>query len=145
MSETTHRNEVRISVTIERPVDAVWSILGGYDWLPRWLDVIVSSTLSEGGRLRHLKTADGAVIVERLLTFDESARRYTYALLEGPSPVIEYVGTMAAEDDGKGGTLATWSSTFVVQGAEEAQVVARFQSLYAAGLQGLKRVVEAQA
>lgn len=137
-------SDVRISIAIARPVDEVWSMLGGYDWLPRWLDAIVSSNLSDGGRLRYLKTAAGAVIVERLLTFDEDARQYSYALLEGPSPVIDYVGTMAAKDDGKGGTLASWSSTFIVQGAVESEVVAHFEALYAAGLQGLKRVVEAQ-
>ena len=75
-------------------------------------------------------------------SFDEGAKRYSYALLEGPSPVIEYVGTMSAQDDGKGGTLASWSSTFVVQGAEEAQVVAHFEALYLTGLQRLKAIIE---
>lgn len=96
-------SEVRILISIARPAEQVWSLLGRFDWLPRWLDVIASSTLSDGGRLRHLKTADGAIIVERLLTFDEDEKHYSYALLEGPSPVTDYVGTMSAKDDGNGG------------------------------------------
>lgn len=138
-------SEVHVWIAIERPVEQVWSLLGGFNWLPRWLDVIASSTLSDGGRLRHLTKADGALIVERLLTFDEVEKYYSYALLEGPSPVIDYVGTMSAQGDGKGGTLASWSSTFVVQGADEAEVVARFETLYRTGLANLKAVIEARA
>jgi uncharacterized membrane protein len=137
-------SEVHVSITIARPAEDVWSLLGGFDWLPRWLDVIASSSLSDGGRLRHLTTADGAIIVERLLTFDEDTKHYSYALLEGPSPVVDYVGTMSAQNDGKGGTLASWSSTFLVQGAEEAQVVAHFEALYRTGLQRLKAVIESR-
>ncbi|NUT76854.1 SRPBCC family protein [Pseudomonas sp. C1C7] len=135
-------SEVRIWIAIERPVEQVWSLLGGFDWLPRWLDVIASSSLSDGGRLRHLQTANGATIVERLLTFDEGERYYSYALLEGPSPVIDYIGRMSAQSDGKGGTLASWSSSFVVQGADEAQVIEHFEVLYRQGLENLKAIIE---
>ncbi|WP_397453103.1 SRPBCC family protein [Pseudomonas sp. NA-150] len=135
-------SKVHISITIARPAEQVWSTLGGFDWLPRWLDLIASSSLSDGGRLRHLKTADGTTIVERLITFDEDHMNYSYALLEGPSPVIDYVGTMSAKDDGNGGTLASWSSSFLVQGADEAQVVEHFEAIYRAGLARLKSVIE---
>jgi uncharacterized membrane protein len=135
-------NEVRVSIAIERPIEQVWSILGGFDWLPRWLSVIVSSTLSDGGRLRHLKTADGAIIIERLLTFDEDQKQYTYALLEGPSPVIDYVGTMSAKNDGQGGTLVSWSSTFLIKDADETEVTRLFENLYREGLERLKNIIE---
>ncbi|WP_458369779.1 SRPBCC family protein [Pseudomonas fluorescens] len=135
-------NEVRVSIAIERPIEQVWSLLGGFDWLPRWLNVIASSTLSDGGRLRHLKTADGAIIVERLLTFDEDQKHYTYALLEGPSPVIDYVGRMSAKDDGQGGTVACWSSTFLVKDADETEVTRLFEDLYREGLEHLKNIIE---
>ncbi|NVZ17574.1 MULTISPECIES: SRPBCC family protein [unclassified Pseudomonas] len=135
-------SEVRILINIARPAEQVWALLGGYDWLPRWLDIIESSTLAEGGRLRHLKTADGATIVERLLTFDDDQKQYTYALLEGPAPVTGYVGTMSAKDDGNGGTVACWSSIFFVQSANEAEVVGEFEAIYRTGLERLKAVVE---
>jgi uncharacterized membrane protein len=136
-------SEVHVWIAIERPLEQVWSLLGGFDWLPRWLDVIASSTLSDGGRLRHLETTQGATIVERLLTFDEDEKHYSYALLEGPSPVIDYVGRMSAQSDGKGRTLASWSSTFLVQGADEETVIEHFQALYRSGLENLKAIIEA--
>lgn len=135
-------SEVHVWIAIERPLEQVWSLLGGFDCLPRWLDVIASSTLSDGGRLRHLKTTNGATIVERLLTFDEDEKYYSYALLEGPLPVIDYVGRMSAQSDGKGGTLASWSSTFLVDGADETEMVAHFEALYRSGLESLKSVIE---
>lgn len=136
-------SEVHISITIQRPVEQVWSLLGGFDWLPRWLDVVASSTLSDAGRLRHLKTTDGVTIVERLLTFSEAEKCYSYALLEGPAPVTDYIGTMSAHNDGNGGTVASWSSTFEVQGADEAEIIEHFAAFYRTGLERLKAVVEA--
>ena len=135
-------SEVRILINIARPAEQVWALLGGYDWLPRWLNIIESSTLADGGRTRHLKTIDGGTIVERLLTFDDDQKQYTYALLEGPAPITGYVGMMSAKDDGNGGTVACWSSTFSVQGADEAEVVREFEALYRKGLERLKAVVE---
>ena len=136
-------SEVHISITIQRPVEQVWSLLGGFDWLPRWLDVVVSSTLSDGGRLRHLETTDGETIVERLLTFSEAEKCYSYAMLEGPAPVADYIGTMSAQDDGKGGTVVSWSSTFEVLDADETEIVEGFDAFYRTGLERLKAVVEA--
>ncbi|WP_455888035.1 SRPBCC family protein [Pseudomonas rustica] len=135
-------SEVHIWITIERPVEEVWSLMGAFDWLPRWIDAIDSSTLSDGGRLRHLKTVDGAILIERLITFDEDEKHYSYALLESPSPITNYVGRMSAQSNHKGGTLASWSSTFLVQEADKAQEVARLESLYRTGLERLKTIVE---
>lgn len=135
-------NEVRVSIAVERPIEQVWALLGGFDWLPRWLNAIASSTLSDGGRLRHLKTADGAIIIERLLTFDEDQKQYTYALLEGPSPVIDYVGRMSAKVDVQGGTVVCWSSTFLIKDADETEVARNFEDLYREGLEHLKNIIE---
>jgi hypothetical protein len=41
-------------------------LIGGFNTLPDWLPFIPQSELSEGGRVRTLQTADGAVVVERL-------------------------------------------------------------------------------
>lgn len=137
-------SNVHVRVEIERPVEDVWSLLGGFDWLPRWLDIIASSRLSEAGRLRHLKTSDGAVIIERLLKYDEEKKYYSYLLLMGPLTVINYIGTMSARDNGKGGTLASWSSTFQVVDTDESEVVAHLEALYKQGLERLKAIVESE-
>jgi len=136
--------EVSVSVSIARPAEQVWALLGGFDLLPRWLEPIASSRLDDGGRLRHLETVDGASIVERLLEFSDSEQRYSYALLESPFPVSDYVGRMAVREDGEDGALATWSSRFHSQGVDEAEIAADFENFYRAGLERLKALLEAQ-
>jgi hypothetical protein len=41
---------------------------------------------------------DGSIIVERLLSFDEAARRFTYAHVTAPDPVTDYVATMTVSE-----------------------------------------------
>ena len=67
------------SATIDIPAsaDQVWQLIGGFNTLPDWLPLITNSELSEGGRVRTLKTADGGVVVERLQTFDNAAKTYS--------------------------------------------------------------------
>lgn len=136
--------EVSVSISIARPAGQVWSLLGGFDLLPRWNDSIISSQLDDGGRLRHLEMTDGTVIIERLLEFSESERHYSYALLEGPLPVSDYVGRVAVRDDGEGRALATWSSRFRSQDVDEVEIIADLEGFYRAGLERLKVLVEAQ-
>ncbi|ACO77887.1 hypothetical protein AvCA_16740 [Azotobacter vinelandii CA] len=136
--------EVSVSVNIARPAEEVWSILGGFDFLPRWVGAIASSRLEDGGRLRRLETVDGEIVVERLLEFSESERQYSYALLESPFPVSEYVGQVAVHDEGAGKSRAVWSSRFRCQGVDALDIAADFEGFYHAGLERLKALVEGQ-
>lgn len=77
-----------VSGQIEASVAAetAWELLGGFDNLPLWIPMIAGSVLEEGGRVRRLTTSDGTVIIERLLTFSEQERCYTYLLCIGTGP-----------------------------------------------------------
>ncbi|ASL29019.1 SRPBCC family protein [Azotobacter chroococcum] len=136
--------DVSVSISIARPAEQVWLLLGGFDLLPRWVDSIASSRLDDGGRLRYLEMADGVVIIERLLEFSESERHYSYALLEGPLPVSDYLGRVSVRDDGEGRSLATWSSRFRSEKANEVEIATDLESFYRTGLERLKAMFEAQ-
>lgn len=77
------------TASIDIPVspDRIWQLIGGFDSLPDWLPYIPTSELSEGGRVRTLANEDGGVIVERLESFDDKARTYSYSILRAPFPV----------------------------------------------------------
>ena len=75
------------TIDIPAPADQVWQLIGGFGSLPDWLSFVVKSELSEGGRLRTLRTEDGTVIVERLQTFDNAGKTYSYSIVEAPFPV----------------------------------------------------------
>ncbi|CAD5201075.1 SRPBCC family protein [Pseudomonas sp. FEN] len=128
-----------VTVEIGMPPEAVWQLMGGFDCLPDWLPSIPSSSLSEGGRVRTLHTADGVRIVERLEAFDNRARRYSYSFIEKPFPVIDYLATMQVREGNEPHTcVVEWAGIFTPQGVSEEEAVELFHGIYAEGLAALK-------
>lgn len=131
-----------VSIDIAAPADQVWASIGGFDNLPLWLKVVASSTLEDGGRIRRLVTGDGSIIVERLLSFDEAARRFTYEHVTAPDPVTGYVATMTVSETTKDQSRVTWSSSFTPTGLSTAEATAHFEAIYQKGLSDLKMLIE---
>lgn len=129
------------SSVIEIPVSAyqVWQLVGGFNALPDWLPLIVKSEASEGGRLRHLETADGGVVVERMQSFDNVARTYSYTIEQSPFPVSAYLATLQVEALTEASAKVTWSGVFTpAAGTTDAQVEALFAGVYSGGLEALR-------
>lgn len=130
---------VSASAVIEIPAsaDQVWQLVGGFNSLPDWLPMIVKSEAGEGGRLRHLQTQDGTVIVERLEVFDNAGKTYSYSITEGPFPVTDYLATVLVEAHGTGARV-TWSGRFTPAGISEAEAQSLFTGVYQGGLDALR-------
>ncbi|MET1066470.1 MAG: SRPBCC family protein [Pseudomonas prosekii] len=124
-------------IDIPASADEVWQLIGGFDTLPNWLPFIPKSELSEGGRVRTLQTADGAVVVERLQTFDNAAKTYSYSIEQAPFPATDYLATLRVEAQGQGARV-TWSGRFTAKGVTDAEVEALFDSIYKGGLEALR-------
>jgi hypothetical protein len=122
---------------IPASADEVWQRIGGFNSLPDWLPLITSSELSEGGRVRNLQTADGAVVIERLQAFDNAAKTYSYSIEQAPFPATDYLATLKVEAQGEGARV-TWSGRFEPVGVSEEEVVALFGGVYQGGLQALR-------
>lgn len=126
------------SVQIPVDPDTVWALVGGFGSLPDWLPYITTSELGEGGRTRHLTNPDGGVIVERLVAFDDTARSYSYAILQAPFPVTDYLSTLRVTGQPNGiGSRVVWSGNFTPNGASVAEAAALFQRIYDDGLAAL--------
>ncbi|MDI3399038.1 SRPBCC family protein [Pseudomonas sp. V88_4] len=127
------------SATIDIPVsaDQVWQLIGGFNSLPDWLPFIPNSELSEGGRVRTLQTADGGVVVERLETFDNAGKTYSYSIEQAPFPATDYLATIRVQAQGQGAKV-TWSGRFTAKGVSEEEVVALFSGIYQGGLEALR-------
>ncbi len=126
---------------IEIPVsaDTVWQLVGGFNSLPDWLPLIAKSEPGEGGRLRHLTTADGGAIVERLQTFDNVARTYSYTIEASPFPVSAYLATLQVEALTDTSAKVAWSGVFTPTAditEEAAQEL--FTGVYQGGLEALR-------
>lgn len=126
-------------IEIPVPADQVWQLIGGFNALPDWLPFIVKSAASDGGRVRHLETAEGGVIVERLQAFDNVARTYSYTIEQSPFPVSAYLATLQVEALSESSAKVTWSGVFTpVAGTTDAAVEELFSGVYSGGLEALR-------
>lgn len=134
--------KVIVSVAMAASAARVWEFIGGFHALAEWSSSIKSSLPEQGGRVRRLKTTDGAVIAERLQSFSEAERQYSYTIVSGPIPVSNYRSTLRViEEPGAAGCVAEWSGEFdAVEGLEEA-MVGVFQHLYESAFVDLKRLM----
>ncbi|MFE3200148.1 SRPBCC family protein [Embleya sp. NPDC059237] len=128
-----------VSRILPAPPQRIWDLIGGFDTLPDWLPYFPESTALEGGRVRRLTNPDGDVIVERLMDFNETERRYTYAILEAPFPVTGYLSTLRvhAVPGREHVAEVQWSGRFTPDGVEESEAVDLFTGIYRDGLDAL--------
>ncbi|WP_035818478.1 SRPBCC family protein [Janthinobacterium sp. RA13] len=128
------------SIDIAATPGQVWQLIGGFNSLPDWLPYIPSSTLIDGGRIRHLATPAGDVIVEQLEAYDNAARSYSYSILQAPFPARDYLSTLQVSAiPGSAGARVTWSGRFTPVGVSEQDVTELFHGIYVAGLEALQQ------
>ncbi|MFF5858057.1 SRPBCC family protein [Streptomyces sp. NPDC012751] len=131
------------TASIDLPLSpaAVWRLIGGFGSLPDWLPYIPQSELGEGGRTRRLTNEDGGTIVERLQSFDHTARSYTYAIEEAPFPVTGYLSTLTVHEvpGTPGASRVEWSGTFTPDGVSDREAEELFHGIYTDGLAALER------
>lgn len=128
------------SIDIDATPAQVWQLIGGFNSLPDWLPYIPSSTLSEGGRIRHLANPAGEVIVEQLEAYDNAARSYSYSIVQAPFPATDYLSTLQVSAiPGSDKAKVTWSGRFIPVGVSEQEVTQLFHGIYVAGLEALQQ------
>ena len=120
--------------------DELWSLVGDFHGIHKWIAGVEPSESLEGGKRRKLKAGPGSAIVEELL--EEGDRSYTYAIVEGPLPVKNYKSTFAVKDAGDGKSLVDWKGTFEpADGATEESAVQIVDMVYSGGLDGLSKTL----
>jgi uncharacterized protein YndB with AHSA1/START domain len=129
-----------LAIDLDAPPEEVWQLIGGFGSLPDWRPPLWSFELLEGGRVRRIGLSADSTIVERLETFDNASRSYSYSIIESPFPVTAYLATIRVLAGGARGigSRVEWSGTFTpVDGASEAQAVEIFEGVYRRGLDAL--------
>ncbi|MYN26492.1 SRPBCC family protein [Duganella levis] len=129
------------SITLPVTADRVWQLIGGFNALPDWLPYIPHSELSEGGRVRTLANPAGEAIVERLETFNDKERYYSYSILKAPFPARDYLATLRVTPQGDSASVVEWSGSFTPVGVSEQEITQLFHGIYTDGLQALKEQV----
>lgn len=130
--------KVHETVSLRGSVDEVWAAIGGFNNLPQWHPAVASSTLEEGGRVRRLQLANGASLLERLHSFSERERSYSYSIEQGPLPVARYRSLLHVhEPAGGAGCRVEWSGEFAADGVPETEAIGLITGIYRAGLDQL--------
>ena len=130
-------------ITVDRPPATVWKLMGEFNALDVWLPPVLSSarvgnTLTSAasvpGAIRRLELGGNASVTEKLVAYSSAKHSYSYAFVESPLPVKNYVATIELKPTTDGKTLIKWHSTFDADGAPDDQAKQAIQGIYDAGL-----------
>ena len=147
---------VRKTVVIDAPADKVWAAAMDFDGINTWHPAVAKDVIVEGknntiGAVRLLTLQDGGTIKEKLLGFDAAGHRFRYAIVEGVLPVSNYIASFTVKSVAPQKTLVAWSGRFKrkdlgptpADNANDKTAVDTIGGVYRAGLDNLKKVVEA--
>jgi len=145
------------TITIDAPAAKVWHAAKDFNGLNTWHPAVAADEIVEGknntvGAVRLLTLKGGGTIKEKLLAFDGAARSFKYAILEGVLPVSDYTSTFVVKSAGKNKSSVTWTGHFKrknvgdnpADSENDKTAVDTMGGVYQAGLDNLKKIVEAQ-
>ena len=120
---------VYISTVIGAPADRIWQTIRDFNALPDWVPAVRESRIEGGqpadqvGCVRAFRLQDGGFLRERLLALSDYDFSVTYAILESPMGVGNYIATLklAPITDGNR-TFAEWTAEFDCDPANEAEL-----------------------
>jgi hypothetical protein len=133
--------EVTVSGTINADADQVWSLVGNFSELDKFVEAVADCT-TEGkgiGAVRTLTLADGGEVKEKLESLDADNKVLTYSIVKSPMPIQNYNGTMQVDELEDGRSEFTWSSTFNAAEGTEQEMKEALEDLYKLGVQGLQQ------
>lgn len=128
-------------VTVNASPDTTWKMIGDFNHLDVWHPVVVGSELTHGksNNMRLLTLGNGATITEKQVSRNDADRSYTYAIVESPLPVADYVSTISVTAAADGKSTVTWSSSFDAKDASDEDAVNAIAGIYDAGLNNLDK------
>lgn len=131
---------IEIRGDVDRSVDEVWSIVGGFFDLDKWLGVPCAAQSGDGG-IGSVRLI-GDAIVEPMIAATRYS--YTYAQTDGPMAPFCYHGTVACE--GRGEARATIVYTLVydqssMDAPKRASERARIEARFGGAVEAMKRAV----
>ena len=138
---------VYVSTVVNARNDRVWARVRDFNGMPNWHPAIAESRIEGGepadkiGCVRDFRLRNGDRIRERLLGLSDHDLFCTYAILESPMGVSNYVSTLklAPITDGNR-TFAEWSAEFDCAPDRTSALVQQVgQGVFQGGFDALKR------
>jgi hypothetical protein len=138
---------VYISSVIDAPAAKVWERIRDFNGLPRWHPRVRDSRIENGepadrvGCIRDFHLQNGDRIREKLLGLSDYDFFCTYAILESPMPLTDYIATLRLTPVTDGDrSFAEWSAEFdCAEDVAEGLVTGIGNDVFLAGFNALKR------
>ncbi len=138
---------VYVSSVIPAPAAEVWRIIRDFNALPVWTPFVADSRIESNmapdqiGCIRNFRLKDGGVIREKLLALSDYDLSCSYAMLESPMGVADYIATLALTPVTEtNATFAEWTADFQCAPEREAALVAQIgQGVFQAAFTALKQ------
>lgn len=138
---------VYVSSVIPARASDVWARVRDFNGLPKWHPRIRDSRIEDGlpadkvGCVRNFNLQNGDNIREKLLGLSDYDLFCSYAILESPMPLTDYVATLRLTPvtDGQR-CFAEWSAEFESAPEDEADLVSGIgANVFQGGFDALKR------
>ena len=139
--------KIFVSAVIGAPAAEVWALVRNFNGLPAWAPFVADSRIEQNARadqvgcIRNLVLRDGGRIRERLLALSDYDLSCTYAILESPMAVENYIATLSLTPvtDGNA-TFASWQADFDCAPERETELVTNIGTgVFQGGFDALKR------
>jgi len=135
---------------IDAPAAEVWKVVRDFNGLPGWTPFVAESRIEHNappdqiGCIRNFTLKDGGLIRERLLALSDYDLSCTYAILESPMGVENYIATLSltpVTDANR--CFAQWQAEFDCPPAREAALVQQIGTgVFQAAFEALKQRFE---
>ncbi len=115
--------EVRVEQELPAAADAVWRRLRDFGGIGSWSPSVTSCDVegSGVGAVRTIRVGQ-AVIRERLESFDDAQRSFSYSVLEGTLPVASFLGRISISAAGTSRSRILWTAAFETTGLSPERV-----------------------
>ncbi len=136
-----------VSSVITAEAAAVWERIRDFNAMPRWHPRIRDSRIEDAlpsdkiGCIRNFHLQNGDMIREQLVGMSDYDLFFSYAMLEGPMPLSDYMATLRLTPVTDGNRcFAEWSAEFDCDPKDEADLVSGIgTNVFQGGFDALKR------
>ena len=134
--------EVRVSEEIAAPAAKVWALMRGFGDVMQWMEGLERCELEGSGigAVRTITMPGGLRIQERLESFDDVGRRFSYAIIgNSPLPLREYLSTVQIRETGPTRCEVAWDGHFEPRAGSEAAMQQMVRGIYTNGIASLRK------
>jgi hypothetical protein len=132
------------SSIIPSSIDRVWAVIRDFNKFPSWHPGVCDSSIEDGrpsdaiGCVRSLYLKSGGHFRERLLALSDREYSFTFAILESPLPMTDYVSSIQLRPvTDTDQTYAQWTCEFNCAPDVESELMKTVLSVYQSGFDSL--------